>query len=202
MRLTPCDSSRRLSPCRAYPVRRAAGRRFQRANDHRFDLLIGDRPVRTGPRFVIESVEPLPHDAAAPFADRCRRHMQAARHDLAVAPLGTRQDDPRAPRPLPIAIDARAIPIAAVRLPSGSTQPWGVPFACSPPWRAVRTKMTVTGETLRSHAASTRHVASDFRCRVVLKPLRGQPKAPFPYRISGRPNSARRIPTKLSTCVW
>ena len=41
------------------PVRRPARRRFQRANDHLLDLLVGNRPLRAGPRLVIQPVQSL-----------------------------------------------------------------------------------------------------------------------------------------------
>ncbi len=80
------------------PVRRAAGRRFQRAHDHGFHLVIGDGPFRTGPWFVIQPVQPLPHEPAAPLAHRGRRHVQPSRHDLAIGAVGARQDESRSPR--------------------------------------------------------------------------------------------------------
>ena len=93
-----------------------------------------------GPRLIVEPVQSLRDEPPAPFADRARRHVQPSRDDLAVGALGTRQDDarPTRQRRAPIAIDAPAIPVVAVRPSSKSTQPWGVPFACSPPCRAVR----------------------------------------------------------------
>ena len=122
------------------PVRRAARRRFQRANDHLLDLLVGDRPLRARPRLVVQPVQALPDEPPAPLADRPWRDVQSPRDHLAVGPVGTRQDDARPPRHVraPIASDAPASPVVAVRPPSKSTQPWGVPFACSPPCRAVR----------------------------------------------------------------
>ena len=43
------------------PVRGAWRRRFQRPNDYRFDLLIGDGAFRARPRFAIQPVEALSH---------------------------------------------------------------------------------------------------------------------------------------------
>ena len=82
------------------PVRRAARRRFQRANDHLLDLLVGDRALRTGSRLVVQPVQAMRDKSTAPFADRRRRDVQPSRDHLAVGAVRTRQDDPRAARQL------------------------------------------------------------------------------------------------------
>ena len=89
------------------PVRRAARRGFERAYDHLLHLIIGDRALRPGSRLVIQSVQPLSNEAAAPLAHRRRRDVQPPRHELAVAAFRTRQNDSRAPghvrcRPRPV----------------------------------------------------------------------------------------------------
>ena len=75
------------------PVRRASRRRFQCPDDHFLDLIIGHRPRRAGPRFVIQAVQSLPDEAPSPFA-HCRGcDVESPRDHLAVGAIGTRQDD-------------------------------------------------------------------------------------------------------------
>ena len=148
------------------PVCRATRRRFQCANGHLLDLLVRDRARGPWPRFVIQPVEPTLHEATSPLADRRGRRMEAPGHDLAVAALGTGQDDaPVAPRAAPTATDGPAPPVVAVRHPSRSTQLWDVPFACSPPCRAVRAGRAICF-TFYCHATSVKLRLKPTRNRV------------------------------------
>ena len=88
----------RLGHVPGAPVRGPARRGFERSNNHLLDLVIGNRPRRTGPRFVVQAVESLSHEAPAPLPDRARTHVETPSHHLAVEAFAARQDDARTPR--------------------------------------------------------------------------------------------------------
>src|SRR5687768_13081758 len=63
----------------AAPMRLPAGRLLQRPHDHLLHLLVADLPRRPRARLVVQPVEPLAHESAAPFAPRRLRHPQPPR---------------------------------------------------------------------------------------------------------------------------
>ena len=80
------------------PVRRAARRRFQRADNHRLDLRVGDLARRAGTRFVEQARHAIGHEPRAPLTHRRLRHPQASSDRRVVAALGARQHEARASR--------------------------------------------------------------------------------------------------------
>ena len=88
----------RLGHAPRAPLRGPAGGRFQGTNNHLLDLVVGDGPRGTGPRFVVQPVEPITHEAAAPLPYRARGHVETPCHHFAVETLAARQDDARTPR--------------------------------------------------------------------------------------------------------
>ena len=83
---------------RTAPVRGAARRLFQRADD---DALDRSSVIARGAPGRGSSYNPSSRSRTkrlAPLADRRLRHAQPLRHDLVIVPLGARQNDPRAPR--------------------------------------------------------------------------------------------------------
>src|SRR2546430_10870642 len=96
-RVTEPDGFRHLSRT---PMRRATRRGFQRPDDHLLHLRVGDRPLRPGARFIVESVEPVRDEATAPLAHGARCDTQATGDDLAGGAVGARQNDARTPRDL------------------------------------------------------------------------------------------------------
>ena len=79
------------------PVRLAARRRLERLHDDGLDLLVGDRAWRADARFVIQPLEPVLDELAAPFRHGRLRRPQPARHGR-VRRVDTRQHDPCAKR--------------------------------------------------------------------------------------------------------
>ena len=82
------------------PVGGAARRRFERADDHLFHLLVRDRSLRAGSRLIVEPVQAMRNKPASPFRHSPRCEMQSPRDHLAVGSVSTRQDDPRTTRDL------------------------------------------------------------------------------------------------------
>ncbi len=80
------------------PVRLPAGRRLQRPGHDAFDGVVRDRPRGSGPRLVVEPLQPVANKAAAPLADRLIAHAQLARHDGARQAVGAQQDQARPQR--------------------------------------------------------------------------------------------------------
>ena len=77
------------------PVRRAAGRRLQRAHNHGLNLRIVDLAGRPGPRFVEQSGHAIGHKPRPPLTHRRLRHPQASGNGRVVAPLGAGQHQAR-----------------------------------------------------------------------------------------------------------
>ncbi len=76
------------------------GRRlFQRLDDHRLDLLIGDLPRRARPRLVRQALQPLDDEPRRHLPTVARVTPNAQPPDVFGAPIGTRQHDPRPQRP-------------------------------------------------------------------------------------------------------
>jgi hypothetical protein len=70
----------------------AARRLFERPHDHLLDLRVGDPARCAGPRLVMQPVQAIANEPAAPFTDRDLRHPQPPSHDPVVDPFGARQD--------------------------------------------------------------------------------------------------------------
>jgi hypothetical protein len=71
---------------------------LERPHDHLLNLLIADLTWRPRARLVVQPVQALPHEPAAPLAYGGLRHAQPSRHDRTVQALGARDNDPRATR--------------------------------------------------------------------------------------------------------
>lgn len=89
--------SRRAGERACAPVRSAGRGRFQRGDDHLFDLGIRDRARRSRAGLIEQAVDPVPCEAHAPLADGRRRQPQAAGHRLVVLASRAAEHDARAP---------------------------------------------------------------------------------------------------------
>ena len=80
------------------PVRLPARRRFQRSRQHPLDLRIGNGAGRPRAGLVIQSVEPLADEAAAPLPDGLLAYVQLVRDDVVRQAVPAQPDQARAPR--------------------------------------------------------------------------------------------------------
>ncbi len=76
-------------------------RRLQRTLDHLGHLFIRHRARATGPVFVSETFDPVPHKTPAPFANGVLMYAKLCGHPLARQAIGTKQDHTTAIRQRP-----------------------------------------------------------------------------------------------------
>jgi hypothetical protein len=116
-------------------MRFAWRRRFERFHDHRFDIVIRDRPRRADAGLVVDAVEPPANESLPPFADGRIGRAKASRDRRIRRAVSARQHDPRTERqrsirsrPLGQANQRAAFIVRDDQRWFGASNDWHAPF--------------------------------------------------------------------------
>jgi hypothetical protein len=67
---------------------------FERLDDHRLDVIVGDGARCARARFVVETIEPVSQEPTAPLAHRVRIDAQSLSDFVHVSAISAGQDNP------------------------------------------------------------------------------------------------------------